>query len=90
MFDVTWKFPTMTVLLMSLFNVGEYTGYPVEHACLTTEEGREEMWGDIHLSYINVLVVQVNCLPCGILRHLRILIKSVHSLPLQTYRYTQG
>lgn len=45
MYDVTWKFPTMTVLSMFLFNVGQYTGYPVAHA----EEGREEMWRDVFI-----------------------------------------
>lgn len=52
-----WKFPTMTVLGMFLFNVGEYTGYPVAQACHTPDEGREEMWKDVLIQ--KVLVVQV-------------------------------
>lgn len=57
--DATWKFPTMTVLCMLVFNVGEYTGYPVVNACLTWEEDGEEMWRRIHTW--NVLALQVNC-----------------------------
>lgn len=34
---------------MFLFHVGVYTGYPVAYACLTPEEGREEMRGHVFI-----------------------------------------